>query len=100
MSEKSTLISGENLPTIAVVAFVLALLSLAMNYYNYTRIDQVVAGQLEITEKTVDRVRNNAKNYPTEKLTALEARIADLEGKLKEQQAKEEAPAEGEPATP
>ena len=89
---RSVLISGENLQTIVAVTFVLALLAVAFNFFNFTRIQQAYtiaahvnnenlaglggsitdhAAQLQETQVKIDALG--------EKISALDARITALE---------------------
>ena len=95
MSEKSSIISSENTQTVVAVCFVLALLAVAFNFYNYVRIQQLVqvtgkiyAGSLEQDIVSSERLKA---------FSDLEKRVAALEATPAPAPA-EPAPAEGEPA--
>ena len=79
MSEKSSIISSENTQTVVAVCFVLALLAVAFNFYNYVRIQQLVqvtgkiyAGSLE-QEHIVSSERLKAFSDLEKRVAALEA---------------------------
>lgn len=95
MSENNSLFSKETLPTIVAVTMVLALLGLVLNYYNYSRTDHAVAGNLTITKTTTDRL--NAISAETKSASAkfeeMEGRINKLETMLQEHQAEAAAAA-------
>jgi hypothetical protein len=95
MSEKSTIISSENTQTVVAVCFVLALLAVAFNFYNYVRIQQLVqvtgkiyAGSLE--QDIVSSERLKAFSDLEKRVSAMEAAPAPIAAPV-------EAPAE-EPA--
>ena len=78
MSEKSSIISSENTQTVVAVCFVLALLAVAFNFYNYVRIQQLVqvtgkiyAGSLEQDIVSSERLR--AFGGLEKRISALEA---------------------------
>ena len=74
MSEKSGVFSQENLSTIVAVTFVLALVSLAFNFFTFSRLNEVavVAGAVDVGV--------NAKH--TQSIDELRTKIAALEGEV------------------
>lgn len=91
MSENNSLISSENLPTVTAVAFVLALLALALNAMNYMRTNEV-ATAVAAFEVGNSQERAAARSKAAATVTALEARVAELEAQAKA------APPPAEPA--
>jgi len=101
MSEKSTIISSENTQTVVAVCFVLALLAVAFNFYNYVRIQQLVqvtgkiyAGSLEMDIVASERLR--AFSDLEKRVSAIEATPAPAPAPppVEEAPAEEEAAAE------
>ena len=91
MSDKSSLIGSENLQTVVAVTFVLALLGIALNYFNYSRTSLVASGESAVTEAIIERVRASAVD-PAE-LAALRTDIAALQNELKDLKAAQAAAA-------
>ena len=94
MSESNSIISSENLPTVTAVAFVLVLLSIAFNAVNYYRTSQVAVAvaAFEVKDNTQEMQVSKAN---ADKVAALEARLAAIEGKMSASAA---APAADAPA--
>ncbi|MBT3221855.1 MAG: hypothetical protein HN348_22490 [Proteobacteria bacterium] len=80
MSEKNQIISAGNLQTVVVVCFVLSLLAIAFNFYNFARINQVMAGTQFVNQDSVetDLAIVNRLN----RISNLEGRLASLETQL------------------
>ncbi|MCB9746273.1 MAG: hypothetical protein H6740_27100 [Alphaproteobacteria bacterium] len=84
MSEGSSPVESSNLSTVATVAFVLALLSLVINFANGKRTNEAILGfaKLELSAAKRDGEMNQKiKELESmqEKLGALEAKVAKLE---------------------
>jgi len=79
MSEEKSVISAENLPTVAAIAAVAAILSLAFNFFNYTRTSQVVAGFSALEINGARRDADIRKDI--DKLKDLEGRLQAIEAK-------------------
>ena len=79
---ENPLISESNLQTVVAVCFVLALLSVAFNFYNFTRINAVFNGLADVQNITVSGV-NNANQAQADRVTLLEKRIKKLEKQAK-----------------
>ena len=98
MSETPKVITSANMQTVIAVCFILALLALAFNFYNFKQIHNVTTGVGNLQIEQMARIDQVAK---PEKVADLEAKVAALEGKLaalEEWKAAEEAEdaAEGE----
>ncbi len=80
MNLNPKVISPENQPTFIAVTFVLALLSLAFNFFNYRQVNTVMVGiaALEIGDARLEQATAQKAN---ETVVALEARVKDLEAK-------------------
>ena len=79
MSERSPVLNSQNLHTIVAVAFVLVLLSLGFNFYNFARMNQITAGLLDVEAASI---RANAKSEE-----ALQRQITELQTDLKRMKA-------------
>ena len=92
MSERSKILSSQNLQTIVAVAFVLVLVSLGLNFYIFARTNQITAGMLDVEAASI---RANAKSEAAlqQQITALQGQVAALEGQ-------KAAPAKAEQETP
>lgn len=82
MSDTTPVISPENLPTVAAVGFVLALLSLAVNGVNYMRTNEVAVA-VAAFELRDSNEEASARDKSAQQITALEARVAELEAQAK-----------------
>lgn len=71
MSLPNTIINNENTPTIVTVIFVLTVLSLMLNAYNYNQ-TQILAGMSLATHHAAVNQKVNTAHL-TEKIEALEA---------------------------
>ncbi|MCB9759296.1 MAG: hypothetical protein H6739_05610 [Alphaproteobacteria bacterium] len=94
MSEHQGPVTQQNLSTIAAVAFILALLSLAINFYNYQRTNSVVRGTVK-----VDYQASQREAAVNERVSSLESQLKELQGRLDAAEAAAAAaaaPAEGE----
>lgn len=103
MSESTKLINQENVQTVIAVCFVIALLALAMNFYNLVQIHRSDDNTLALSAALEQRV--SAVESGSSDADALQARIAALEGQitaLEEWKAAEDAEdaAEGEGEAP
>ena len=79
MSAEST-ISSDNLRTIVVVGFIIGLLSLAFNFFNYARINNA----LDITAQlqAVDATNHDLLNTKITDVSGLTTRVDALEKRL------------------
>lgn len=73
-------ISSENLPTAVAVALVIGILSLALNFYNFQQIRTVVVGVAALEIKA-DKAEKAANTQQDERVAKLEARLAELEAR-------------------
>ena len=80
MPEKNQIISSNNLQTVVVVCFVLSLLAIAFNFYNFARINQALVGNHAVNYSSVetDLAIVNRLN----RLSNVETRIESLESQL------------------
>jgi ABC-type phosphate transport system auxiliary subunit len=89
------IIKAQNLQTIVAVSFILALLSIGMNFYNITLVNQLTAGMLDLEAASIKaNVRSEADlqrqiTELTRKVEALDAELqragaaaADSEGEV------------------
>lgn len=87
MARESRLFTGESLQTVVAVCFVLSLLSVAFNFYNFTRLMQLAkastAAENYNTAALDTRSMDNTKKVAEleAKLAAVETRLADAEAK-------------------
>ena len=77
-SEKTPVLSPENVPTVVVVTFVLALFATSFAVINWKRTSTVAVGvaALEVRDTRGDNADNDAA---AKQIAALEARVAALE---------------------
>lgn len=79
MSDTPKIITTSNMQTVIAVCFVLGLLALAFNFYNFKQIHNVTAG---VGNLNIDQIARIDQVANPEKVSELEAKVADLEGKL------------------
>ncbi|MCB9743594.1 MAG: hypothetical protein H6740_13420 [Alphaproteobacteria bacterium] len=94
MSEGSGPVESSNLSTIAAVAFVLALLSLAINFYNSQRVNEAIIGFAKLD--VAGAQRDGQLNEKIKELESLQEKVGQLEAKVAKLEATEAAPAEGD----
>lgn len=76
MSDRNQVLSSHNLQTMVAVAFVLVLLSLGFNFYNFARMNQIMVGLLDVEGASI---RANARSEE-----ALQRQITELQNRLDE----------------
>ena len=86
MSDESTIISTDNMQTIVAVAFILAVLSLVLNFYNFRQVNVATAGLMGIDFAQIERSNSTNKKL-SERLTALEAELGTVKSDLAAQKA-------------
>jgi len=100
MSDKSSLLSSDNIGTVVAVCFVIALLSLALNFYLYTQLNNVTVGvgNFEVAAAARDKTLRNEIG----KIGVMEQRVAELEATVAELAAPPPEPEEEvvDPAVP
>lgn len=84
MSENNGSLSNQNMSSIVAVAFILSLLSLALNFYNYQRTNETIRGfariDLQAAQREADMNKQLAGVQDVNKsLEALSARVAAVE---------------------
>ena len=79
---REPIIHADNLPTLAVVTFILALLSLSLAFYNSKRTNQVVVGVAQV-QQAANQARIKAEARGQQRITTLEQRVAILEAQIK-----------------
>jgi hypothetical protein len=92
MSEKRPMISAENQQTVLAVCFVLALLSVVFNFYNYTRINRVISATARMNNINVEQIEENLRAQQRA-IGALEKKQAEMDGKMSTMSAPAPAPA-------
>lgn len=92
MSLNPKVISPENQATFIAVTFVLALLSLAFNFFNYRQVNTMMVGvaALEIKDANMEKA---ASKKDADVVAALEVRVKELEAKAAATAAAPAAPA-------
>ena len=80
MSEQKSVLSPENLPTIAAVAFVLGLLAVSLNVANFVRTNKVAVAVASLEYRDLQDEKATDTDYKA-KIAALEARLATMEAK-------------------
>lgn len=80
------MIHADNLPTVAVITFILALLSLSLAFYNSKRTNQVVVGVAQV-QQAANKARVQAEARGQQRITTLEQRVAILESQIKSRHA-------------
>ena len=80
------MIHADNLPTVVVVTFILALLSLSLAFYNSKRTNQVVVGVAQV-QHAANNARVKAEARGRQRITTLEQRVAILEAQIKSRHA-------------
>lgn len=83
-SENSSFLSSQNMSSIVAVAFILSLLSLALNFYNYQRTNETIRGFARIDLQAAQREADINKQLAgvqdvSKNLDALRARVDALE---------------------
>ncbi len=79
MSDTPKIITTSNMQTVIAVCFILGLLALAFNFYNFKQIHNVTAG---VGNLSVDQMARIDQVANPQKVADLEAKVTDLEGKL------------------
>lgn len=96
MSEKPTLlISPENQQTVLAVSFVLALLAVVFNFYNFNQIGRLTAATSQSSNTNVATIEKHLTNQ-AQTISALEAKVTAMDGKMSTMS----HPAPAAPATP
>ncbi len=81
MSEKPQMMSSDSLQTVVAVCFVLALLSVAFNFYNFTRINHVYGIMSELNNYNMQGVADNLA-ASGQQINALSKRVDSLDKKV------------------
>ena len=96
MSEKPQMMSSDSLQTVVAVCFVLALLSVAFNFYNFTRINHVYGFMAELNNYNMQGVSDHLASS-SQRIDALTKRLDGVDKKLTQVGKKGDA---GEPDAP
>ena len=88
MSDNNSVFATSNLHTVVAVGFVLALLSIAFNFYNFTRMGQVLEATAIAANGNFNAVDAKIQKLNA-KVSALEKSNADLKKQLADAAAKD-----------
>ena len=91
MTERTGLFSGENLQTIMAVTFVLALLALAFNFYNYSTINNAATVLAGINVGSIQKFDGQFVDT-NKKIDDLSKQVADMKAAMEAQAKTTEAP--------
>jgi len=94
MSERPDMISSDSLQTVVAVCFVLALLSVAFNFYNFTQINHVYGFMAELNNYNVQGVVDNLA-ATSQRIDALDKKIDGVDKKIERANKKGAADSEG-----
>lgn len=86
MSDESSIISTDNIQTIVAVAFILAVLSLVLNFYNFRQVNVATAGLMGVDFAQIEKANASNKKL-SERLTALETELGSVKSELAAQKA-------------